>query len=114
MPDSAAEFSSLIAAFKINDNNDGWGPLSEPDQFKDLPYQKFSKADRIGKIADWTGASHIDKKNLKYQPQFSVGNVGQYAYFHEDDENQFTLVDTSKTIRPYQKKTRIIQNVRLA
>ena len=77
--------------------------------FKDLPYQKFSKADRIGKIADWTNAtSHIDKKNLKYQPQFSVGNVGQYSYFHEDDENQFTLVDTSKTIKPYQKKTRII------
>jgi translation initiation factor 3 subunit D len=144
MPSVDSEVNSLIAAFKtpmINDNTNGWGPIFEPDQFKDLPYQKFSKSDKIGKvctffafekknleiksktiqfnkkkIADWTGASHVDKKNYnRYQPQFSVGNVGQYSYFHEEDESQFTLVDTSKTVRTqYQKIIRQqFQNVNL-
>ena len=95
----------------VNDNSDGWGPNNQPEKYKDLPYQKFSKSDRIGKIADW--ASHQDKKNFKYQPQFSVGNVGQYSYFHDEDESQFTLVDQSRVNKnPYQKtKTRNSQNV---
>ena len=54
----------------------------------------------------------MDKKNYKYQPQFSVGNVGQYAYYHDEDESQFTLVDQSKAVKTsYQKKLRSIQNV---
>ena len=64
------------------------------------------------KIADWTISQHMDKKNYKYQPQFSVGNVGQYAYYHDEDESQFTLVDQSKQVKTsYQKKLRSIQNV---
>lgn len=47
---SSTPLGSLLAAFKINDNIDGWGPNFLPDQFKDLPYQKFSKSDRIGKV----------------------------------------------------------------
>lgn len=94
----------------INDNTDGWGPNNLPERFKDLPYQKFSKSDRIGKIADWTSASHMEKKNYKYQPQFSVVS-GQYSYFHDEDESQFTLVDQSKAIKTsYQKKIRSIQS----
>lgn len=34
----------------INDNADGWGPNNQPEKYKDLPYQKFSKSDRIGKV----------------------------------------------------------------
>lgn len=42
----AAEF---VAPF-IQDNPDGWGPCDVPDQFKDQPYQPFSKGDRLGKV----------------------------------------------------------------
>lgn len=54
----------------------------------------------------------MDKKHNKYMPQFSVGNVGQYSYFHEEDDNQFTLVDQSRSVRPaYQKsKMRVVSN----
>lgn len=117
----------------VNDNSDGWGPNNQPEKYKDLPYQKFSKSDRIGKvniaficffhirflilfkkkIADWSSISHMDKKNYKYQPQFAVGNVGQYSYFHDEDESQFTLVDQSKVVKTaYQKKIKSIQNVK--
>lgn len=34
----------------IQDNPDGWGPCELPDQFKDMPYQPFSKGDRLGKV----------------------------------------------------------------
>lgn len=95
----------------VNDNVEGWGPNNVPEKYKDLPYQKFSKSDRIGKIADWTSMNQMDRKNYKYQPQFAVGNVGQYAYFHDEDESQFTLVDQSKVVKTaYQKKIKSIQN----
>lgn len=34
----------------IQDNPTGWGPCDMPDQFKDMPYQPFSKGDRLGKV----------------------------------------------------------------
>lgn len=38
----------------IQDNPTGWGPCEMPEQFRDMPYQPFSKGDRLGKISDWT------------------------------------------------------------
>lgn len=35
----------------IQNNPDGWGPCEIPDQFKDKPYQPFSKGDRLGKAS---------------------------------------------------------------
>lgn len=35
---------------EIQENPEGWGPCTIPDQFKDMPYQPFSKSDRIGKV----------------------------------------------------------------
>lgn len=34
----------------VQDNPNGWGPCSLPEQFKDMPYQQFSKNDRLGKV----------------------------------------------------------------
>lgn len=34
----------------IQDNPSGWGPCTIPDQYKDMPYQPFSKGDRLGKV----------------------------------------------------------------
>ena len=35
----------------------------------------------------------------KYNSQFGAGGT-TYAYYHEEDENSFQLVDTSRTLRP--------------
>lgn len=43
-------------------NENGWGPCELSDTFKDVPYQPFSKSDRLGKICDWTNTSNNDKK----------------------------------------------------
>lgn len=35
---------------EIQDNPSGWGPCAVPEKFKDMPYQPFSKGDRLGKV----------------------------------------------------------------
>ena len=48
----------------------------------------------------------------RYRPQFGAG-VGMYQYVHEDDENTFQLVDSTRLPKPaFQKRTRFQQNVR--
>ena len=44
-----AERAHFIAPV-IEDNGTGWGPTSVSDAFKGIPYQPFSKADRLGKV----------------------------------------------------------------
>nr|XP_008198322.1 PREDICTED: eukaryotic translation initiation factor 3 subunit D [Tribolium castaneum] len=99
---SAVEVPKFVAPV-IQDNPTGWGPCELPDQFKDMPYQPFSKGDRLGKISDWTGAAFQDKKYAnKYASQFGSGS--QYAYYHDEDESTFHLVDTTRVQKPpYQR-----------
>jgi len=83
----------------IQDNPTGWGPNSIPMQFKDMPYQPFSKSDRLGKVSDWTGATYQDRRHInKYQSQFQGGQ--QYSYYHDEDESSFQLVDTARVTKP--------------
>ena len=35
----------------IQENPTGWGPCAVPEKFKDIPYQPFSKGDRLGKVS---------------------------------------------------------------
>eukprot|EP00795_Rhopilema_esculentum_P008955 gene8955-16589_t len=98
---------------EIQDNPDGWGPCAVPARFKDIPYQPFSKGDRIGKVADWTGNAYQDRKYTnKYASQFGAGS--QYAYYHEGDESAFQLVDTSKPHKTaYQRNKQRFNNAKL-
>lgn len=83
----------------IQDNPSGWGPNTIPLQFKDMPYQPFSKSDRLGKVSDWTGATYQDRRHMnKYTSQFQGGQ--QYSYYHEEDESSFQLVDTGRVTKP--------------
>lgn len=54
MPGAALHFSIP----DLSDNQDGWGPTTVPDQYKDVPYAPFNKGDRVGKASDWTGQSY--------------------------------------------------------
>jgi len=47
----------------------------------------------------------------RYRSQYGAG-VGMYQYVHEDDENTFQLVDSSRLPKPaYQKRARFQPNV---
>ncbi|KAG9509454.1 Eukaryotic translation initiation factor 3 subunit D, partial [Fragariocoptes setiger] len=72
-----------------------WGPTNLPEKFKDMPYQPFSKSDRIGRIADWTGQTYSDVRLAKkYTTHF--GSVQPYTYFVDDDDGTYQLVDAGK------------------
>lgn len=105
-----------MAAFKcpeIVDNPNGWGPCTLPEKFKDIPYQPFSKADRLGKAADFTGTAFVGRRD-RYAANFGAGG-DIFAYYEENDESSFQLVDTSKAPKPFRKKTwqnRNLQRIR--
>ena len=105
----------------IQDNPDGgWGPsqnsVPQDFKFKDIPYAPFSKADKLGRFADWndlTGEGRQTTAGLtsgsrttgagsrrREGPQaFGSGLASAFAYFHVDDEASFSLVD-NKTSAP--------------
>lgn len=37
----------------VEDNTEGWGPTSVPEQFASVPFMPFGKGDRLGRIADF-------------------------------------------------------------
>jgi len=48
----------------------------------------------------------------KYTSQFGVGAGNQFAYFHDEDESSFHLVDTTKVQRPMYQRSRFRPNQR--
>ncbi|KAJ6639324.1 Eukaryotic translation initiation factor 3 subunit D [Pseudolycoriella hygida] len=91
-------------------NDHGWGPC-DIQPFNSMPYQPFSKSDRMGKISDWTNNAALDKKfPNKYASQFGTGS--QYAYYHDEDETTFHLVDTARVQKPPYQRGRFRGNMR--
>eukprot|EP00053_Salpingoeca_punica_P017232 m.165384 g.165384 ORF g.165384 m.165384 type:complete len:548 (+) comp17156_c0_seq2:122-1765(+) len=89
----------------VQDNKVGWGPAvaQPPALFKDVPYQPFSKSDRLGKAADITGTAFVGRRD-RYGQQYGAGGEA-FTYFHED-ESQFQLVDTAKPTRSFHRRGR--------
>lgn len=57
------------------------------------------------------GVQHMSYCADKYTSQFG-GMTNQYAYYHEDDESTFQLVDTAKPQKPvYQRGRRMFNQV---
>ncbi|CAD7084357.1 unnamed protein product [Hermetia illucens] len=106
--------STEYAAFEkpvLQYNETGWGPCELPETFKDMPYQPFSKSDRLGKICDWTLPQTNDKKyQNKYASAFGTGST--YAYYHDEDETTFHLVDTTRVQKPPYQRGRFRGNMR--
>lgn len=75
LPENVVDDPDEVPHFKppvIQDNVTGWGPCDMPEQFKDMPYQPFSKGDRLGKVIktwvtySFTLANNIYKKVALY------------------------------------------------
>ncbi len=37
----------------MEENAEGWGPTSVPEQFDGVPFMPYSKGERLGRIADF-------------------------------------------------------------
>lgn len=58
----------------IQDNPSGWGPCAVPEKFKDMPYQPFSKGDRLGKVC--------------------VSDITTWYMFEPEEPNRLQFFDT--------------------
>jgi len=97
---------------EIQVNPSGWGPSSNETKLGGMPYQPFSKSDRLGKISDWTGATYQDRRYVtKYNSAIGAGGT-QYSYYYEEDESSFQLVDTSRALRPMYGRGRFFRGGR--
>jgi translation initiation factor 3 subunit D len=93
MPGAALHFSIP----DLSDNQDGWGPTTVPDQYKDVPYAPFNKGDRVGKASDWTGQSYKYQQG-RYGQRDGAG-ITLFNYVYEDEDN-FHLVDSKPPPKP--------------
>ncbi len=67
----------------ILENASGWGPVGSLDKFRNLPYQQFNKADKIGKVADWIGldryADRYRRACFPHVPSFAIQGMSDMA-----------------------------------
>uniref|UniRef100_A0A914VR58 Eukaryotic translation initiation factor 3 subunit D n=1 Tax=Plectus sambesii TaxID=2011161 RepID=A0A914VR58_9BILA len=94
--------ASIFDLPDVTENSNGWGPTGMLDRFRNLPYQQFNKADKVGKVADWIGLDRYQDRYRRdrYGAQYTSGAVGsQYDYVHDADDSSFQLVDTSRPQR---------------
>lgn len=99
----------MAGSFKlpeIADNNNGWGPVNDIllEKFRDIPYAPYSKADKLGRVADWSAPEQKEKEDRQrqragyrnYRDQYQAygsGASNAFAYFHAEDEASFSVVD---------------------
>jgi hypothetical protein len=57
--------SIMSAPFKLPTVADtqAWGPVGLSAQFRDIPYAPYSKADKLGRIADWSAPEGTQGKD---------------------------------------------------
>ncbi|KAF9180933.1 hypothetical protein BGZ51_005791 [Haplosporangium sp. Z 767] len=112
-----------MSAFKlptVSDSQSGWGPVGLSAQFRDIPYAPYSKADKLGRIADWSAPEGAQGKDGRggagdqrggragfrnfrdnYVP-FGSNAANAFNYQHTEDEASFSVVDNRSAA---QKKT---------
>ena len=79
----------------IDDNPDGWGPSTLPEQFSDMPYAPFEKRAFLGRMADWS--ARAEQYRERYRNQNRQAPVANEAFAQEvEDASGFSLVDTTK------------------
>lgn len=90
----------------ISENGNGWGPVSLPIHFQDIPYQPFSKSDAVGKFAEWNGTGHAHERRQANNNNLFGAGGNAFTYFHDEDENSFSTVTDGIVKVPKYNKSR--------
>lgn len=107
MPSYLNSISTLITALPPAD--DGWGPpVTTETTLNGVPYAPFSKADKLGRMADWTEGKDRDQRGRQqyggrqYRDQQVYGAnqaSNPFAIQTAEEEATFSLVDNTRTTR---------------
>ena len=107
MASSLQSISSLIAALPPAD--DGWGPpVTTETTLNGVPYAPFSKADKLGRMADWTegkdreqrGRQQYGSRQYRDQQVYGANQASNpFVIQTAEEEATFSLVDNTRTTR---------------
>ncbi|KAL2816239.1 eukaryotic translation initiation factor 3 subunit D [Aspergillus cavernicola] len=95
--------ADIVAALPAEDT---WGPAASEDNMMDgVPYAPFSKGDKLGRMADWTGDSkggdrggrQAYNRNYRDQQVYGAGASSMFAVQVAEDESSFSVVDNTRT-----------------
>jgi translation initiation factor 3 subunit D len=99
--------ASLIDLVAALPTNDGWGPpVSNETMLGGVPYAPYSKADKLGRMADWTEGKDRDRGGRQqyggrnYRDQQAYGANLQnnpFAIQAAEEEATFSVVDNTRT-----------------
>ncbi|KAI8971817.1 eukaryotic translation initiation factor 3 subunit D [Mycotypha africana] len=115
----------------VHDSTSGWGPATNviPEQFRDIPYAPYSKADKLGRVAEWTnpdgqkqdnreattgrqGRAGFNRYNRDQYQAYGASFASAFAYFHNEDESSFSVVDNRTAGTKKQAMKSVAGNVR--
>jgi translation initiation factor 3 subunit D len=95
--------ADIVAALPAEDT---WGPAASSDNMLEgVPYAPFSKGDKLGRMADWTGDSkdrdrggrQAFNRNYRDQQVYGAGASSLFAVQVAEDESSFSVVDNTRT-----------------
>ncbi|KAL4927054.1 eukaryotic translation initiation factor 3 subunit D [Aspergillus undulatus] len=95
--------ADIVAALPAEDT---WGPATSTDNMLEgVPYAPFSKGDKLGRMADWTGDSkdrerggrQAYNRNYRDQQVYGAGASSLFAVQVAEDESSFSVVDNTRT-----------------
>ncbi|KAK6544004.1 hypothetical protein TWF694_000718 [Orbilia ellipsospora] len=104
----APTFNSIISSLPTDAV---WGPQDPTEAegiVNDMPYNPFSKGDKLGRLADWSGDSKNDRdqrtrgygRNYRDQQIYGAGASTLFPQLQGEDEASFSLVDNRSNVKP--------------
>ncbi|KAF2400500.1 translation initiation factor eIF-3, subunit D [Trichodelitschia bisporula] len=98
---------SLLDLVSTLPATDGWGPPPSTETTLDgVPYAPYSKADKLGRMADWTegkdrergGRQQYGNRNYRDQQIYGAGQTNNpFAIQVAEEEATFSVVDNTRT-----------------
>ncbi|KAE9966771.1 hypothetical protein EG328_003693 [Venturia inaequalis] len=98
---------SLLDLVSALPSNDGWGPAASTETTLDgVPYAPYSKADKLGRMADWTegkdrergGRQQYGGRNYRDQQVYGAGQQNNpFGIIAAEEEATFSVVDNTRT-----------------
>ncbi|KAF2270589.1 translation initiation factor eIF-3, subunit D [Lojkania enalia] len=99
--------ASLLDLVSALPSSDGWGPpVSNETMLDGVPYAPYSKADKLGRMADWTEGKDRDRqgrqqyggRNYRDQPAYGANQqTNPFAIQAAEEEATFSVVDNTRT-----------------
>ncbi|KAF3079381.1 hypothetical protein TWF569_001779 [Orbilia oligospora] len=88
-----------------------WGPQDPTEAegtINGMPYNPFSKGDKLGRLADWSGDAKGDRdqrgrgygRNYRDQQIYGAGASTLFPQLQGEDEASFSLVDNRSNVKP--------------